>query len=353
MRVKGYKNLLEIINKRTGREEYFFQNPDMVPKYAKQQPFFVEDKLGDKEWKIIMDNDGEGIITSYPNNEVKTNKFAIRRKTRYIPILKHKHEYIEIVYVLEGSFIQEINGRQIEMNKGDLCILDKNVEHSSLPLSESDVVVNIILTPEFFDGIFMHLLSYDNYISNYIVNSLYAKSKSQNFLIHHVKDDSVIKILLENLLLEYYSTEIKSSAAINGYLLILFTELSREINDSTGDFIKDEQHQVKEKILPYIRNRYKDTNLNEMADYFHFHPSYLSSLIKKEFGKNLKDLLTDVRMAEASKLLKNTDMTIENIVYEVGYTNFSYFYKVFKKTYGMTPNQYKTNLIKNSKLKAK
>jgi AraC-like DNA-binding protein/mannose-6-phosphate isomerase-like protein (cupin superfamily) len=353
MRLKGYKNLLEIINKRTNVEEYLMQNPEKVPKNPKQQPLFLENKLGDNNRKVIMDKDEEGIITSYPNNVVKTNKFAIRRKTKYIPILKHKHEYIEIVYVLEGSFIQEIKGKQIEMNKGDLCILDKNVEHSSLPLRDSDVVVNIILTPEFFDGIFMHLLSYDNYISNFIVNSLYSMSKSQNFLIHHVKDDSVIKIILENLLLEYYSTEIKSSAAINGYLLILFTELSREIIYSPGGLIKDEQHQVKEKILTYIRNRYKDTNLNEMADYFHFHPSYLSSLVKKEFGKNLKDLLTDVRMAEASKLLKNTDMTIENIVYEVGYTNFSYFYKVFKKTYGMTPNQYKTNIIKNSKLKAK
>jgi AraC-like DNA-binding protein/mannose-6-phosphate isomerase-like protein (cupin superfamily) len=345
MRLKGIQDLLEIINKRTDGEEYFKQNPAKVPKHPKQQSFILENKLGDNNWKIIMDKDEEGIITSYANNEVKTNKFAIRRKTKYIPILKHKHEYIEIVYVLEGRFIQEIKGRQIEMNKGDLCILDKNVVHSSLPLSDSDVVVNIILTPEFFDGIFMHLLSDDNYISNFIINSLYSKSKAHNFLLHHVKDDSVIKIILENLLLEYYSTVIKSSAAINGYLLILFTELSRDFTNSTGEIIKDEQHKVKEKISTYIRNRYKDTNLNEMADYFHFNPSYLSVLVKKEFGKNLKDLLTDVRMSEASKLLKNTEMTIENIVYEVGYNNISHFYKVFKKTYGVTPNQYKTNML--------
>ncbi|WP_420489987.1 cupin domain-containing protein [Neobacillus vireti] len=120
-----------------------------------------------------------------------------------MPILKYKHEYIEITYVLEGSFIQEIKGREIKMNKGDLCILDINVVHSSLPLRDSDVVINIILTPEFFNGIFMHLLSDDNYISNFIINSFYSKSKAQNFLIHHIKDDSVIKIILENLLFEY------------------------------------------------------------------------------------------------------------------------------------------------------
>ena len=105
MRLKGYKNLLEIINKKTDIEEYLRQNPDKIPKNPKRQPFFLANKLSDNNRKIIMNKDEEGIITSYPNNELKTNKFAIKRKTKHIPILKHKHEYIEMVYVLEGSFI--------------------------------------------------------------------------------------------------------------------------------------------------------------------------------------------------------------------------------------------------------
>ena len=338
MRLKSYEELFERINTRNDIEENILQTLDHIQNDNKI-PLEIPRK-------IIMEKDENGIVTSYPNNEVRIDKVAIRRKLKYIPIYEHKHEYIEIVYVLQGSFIQEIKGRQIQMNKGDLCILDRNVVHSSIPLGESDVVVNIILTPEFFDGIFMYLLSDDNNISNFIINSLYSKSKSQNFLKHYVKEGTMVQKILENLLLEYYSTELRSSTAINGYFLILFTELSREISDRTGELINVEQYKVKEKILKYIRDQYKDTNLNKMANYFNFHPSYLSSLIKKEFGKNLKDLLLEVRMTEASKLLKNTDMTIENIVHEVGYTNYSHFYKVFKKTYGMTPNQYKTNIIK-------
>ncbi|WP_175639641.1 AraC family transcriptional regulator [Metabacillus schmidteae] len=346
MRLKSYEELFDVINTRTDIEEHILQTLDNFQKNNKLPLAIPNNKVEGKDRKIIMENDKNGIVTSYPNNEVRINKVAIRRKLKYIPIFEHKHEYIEIVYVLQGSFIQEIKGRQIQMNKGDLCILDKNVVHSSLPLGESDLVVNIILTPEFFDGIFMYLLSDDNNISNFIINSLYSKSKSQNFLKHHVKEGTMIQKILENLLLEYYSPELKSSTAINGYFLILFTELSREISDRSGEHINVEQHKVKEKILKYIREQYKDTTLNEMANYFNFHPSYLSSLIKKEFGKNLKDILLEVRMTEASKLLKNTDMTVENIVHEVGYTNYSHFYKVFKKTYGMTPNQYKTNVIK-------
>ena len=344
MRLKSYEELFERINTRTDIEENILQTLDHFPKDINQILEILKNKYNDG--KIIMEKDENGIVTSYPNEVDKLNNFTIRRKTKYIPILEHKHEYIEIVYVLQGSFIQKIKGRQIQMNKGDLCILDRNVLHSSLPLSESDVVVNITLTPKFFDGIFMYLLSDDNYISNIVINSLYSKSKSQNFLKHHIKEGTMIQKILENLLLEYYSIEHRSSAAINGYFLILFTELSREITDRTGEDIKDEQNKVREKILTYIRDRYKDINLNEMAHYFHFHPSYLSSLIKKEFGKNLKELLIELRMTEASKLLKNTDMTIENIVSEVGYTNSSHFYNIFKKTYGLTPNQYKTRVIK-------
>ncbi|MGE8080177.1 AraC family transcriptional regulator [Peribacillus loiseleuriae] len=348
MRIKNYADLLEVIDQDTRIEEYFMHHPDKVLHTLEEQFLFLKgNKILTDSSNYIMNKDTEGIITSYPNNELIVNQFAIKRKIKYMPIMQHRHEYIEIVYVLEGSFLQEIKGKQVEMKQGDLCILDKNVTHSSLPLAASDVAVNIILTPEFFDGIFMHLLSDDNYMSNFIINSLYSKSKTHNYLKHHVEHGSTIKVILDNLLFEYFSSDTRSWAAINGYLLILFTELSRENIDNTGEFVKGEHKKVKDNILNYIRKRYKDTNLKKMADYFHFHPSYLSSLIKKEFGKNLIDLLTEVRMSEACNLLKNTDMTIENIIFKIGYSNVSYFYKLFKKTYGVTPTEYKNRFKKS------
>ncbi|MEH7119619.1 hypothetical protein V7128_19695 [Neobacillus vireti] len=80
MRIKGNKNLLEIINKRTDIEECLTRNQEKDPKNSKQLPFLSENEL--KEWKIIMEKDEEGIITSYPNKELKTNKIAIKRKTK-------------------------------------------------------------------------------------------------------------------------------------------------------------------------------------------------------------------------------------------------------------------------------
>jgi AraC-like DNA-binding protein/mannose-6-phosphate isomerase-like protein (cupin superfamily) len=337
MRIKGYEELLELFNQISDVEEYFLKKQKETS--ARELPFKNE-QLMDSSINLIIKSDPEGISTSYPNTEVRESQFAIRRKYRYIPILQHRHEYIEMVYVLEGSYIQHIKGQRIKMSKGDLCILDKNVIHESSPLTDKDVAVNIILTPEFFNSIFMQLLSDDNYISNFIINSLYSKSKSQKYLKHYVEDGSILKIILENLLFEYFSSN-RSRAAINGYFLILFTELSRELSVSTNEALMDEQQKVKEQIFAYMNENYRTINLNQISDHFNFHPSYMSSLIKKEFGKNLKDILTEIRMSEACKLLKFSDMTIENIVTEIGYSDNSYFYKIFKKTYGMTPLDYK------------
>lgn len=333
MRVKDYKKLLELLNQLTDLESYMVNNPDEFIDVSS----YPLDKF---EKDYILKEDVEGIPTSYPNEEVEENQFAIRRKHRYVAMPRHRHEYIEIVYVLEGTSVHNIDGNEIKMNKGDLCIFNKNVIHDSVPLNASDTVINILLTSEFFDTNFMYLLSDNNYISNFIINSLYSKSKSQKYLTLHAAEHSTLKLMLQHLLYEYYSSN-NSRAVINGYFLIIFTEISRILIEVAGISIESERHKVRKQLLKYINKNYKDVSLTSIARDFNFHPNYLSSLIKKEFGKNLKDILTDRRMAEAAILLKNTDITVENIVSEIGYSNTSHFYKLFDKMYGMTPLEYR------------
>lgn len=295
---------------------------------------------------IIMKKDKEGIFTSFPNEEVIKDKFTIRVKRRNIHFPKHRHQYIEIVYVLEGRVIQNINDQKLEMGKGDICILDKNVQHNSEPLNESDVVINMLLTPEFFDCVFMNLLSDDNHISNFIVNSLYSMNTTQKFITYHVEEKTTLHVILESLLKEYFSEKTRSFVAINGYLLIFFTELSRGLTENKEEAIDKFLKSLKNELLLYIKDNFKNCDLKTMSKHFHFHPNYLSNLIKKEFGKNLKDILTELRMAEASHLLEKSDRTIESIMEQVGYTNQSYFYKVFKKQYGCTPLNYRKGIDK-------
>ena len=68
---------------------------------------------------------------------------------------------------------------------------------------------------------------------------------------------------------------------------------------------------------------------------------WLSRIIKRHTGKNYKDLLQEKRLNQAAYLLQNTSLSVTDIGLNVGYHNFSYFYKIFKARFGMSPRCYR------------
>ncbi|MEH7121502.1 AraC family transcriptional regulator [Neobacillus vireti] len=343
-----FQELMAHFNEDTKLEKY-------MRKYGSPEWNFTEAKHPEL-LKALRKNsffriDEDGISTSYPNQEFSEQQFVIRKKQRYNPRKsQHRHDYIEATYVLAGSYTQTINGEELVMGKGDFCLLDQNTVHSSSFLDENTIAVNLLFTPEFFDGIFLNLFTDSNHISNFIINSLYSKNKLKNYIIEHIEEDSFLNKILEKLLMEYFSDEIRSSAAIKGYLLILFTELSRlhAYDKASLKTASQEQPDLKKKILQYIEKNFRDINLNEMADYFHYHPAYLSSLIKKAFGKKLQDIIIEARLNFACQLLKSTNQSIEEIVANAGYKNKSHFYKLFQKHFELTPSQYRNQQVLES-----
>lgn len=173
-----------------------------------------------------MRRDQENVYTSFANADLLANKFAVRQKYS-IDIPTHRHEYIEITYVAQGHVTVVIEGQEVQMRQGDLCIMDKNVRHSSGMMTSEDWVFNLIMTEEFFDTVFMYLLSEDNYISNYIVNSFYSEKKLRRHLLFHLEDEPFLEALLEQILCEYYAGDNWSEGKITSCLVILFTELSQ------------------------------------------------------------------------------------------------------------------------------
>ena len=67
----------------------------------------------------------------------------------------------------------------------------------------------------------------------------------------------------------------------------------------------------------------------------------LSKLVKQQTGKTFKDLLQSRRFYRAEELLLDTNLSIDDIIYVVGYESHSYFFRRFKEKYGVTPSQYR------------
>ncbi|MFZ3591115.1 response regulator transcription factor [Bacillus sp. DJP31] len=95
-------------------------------------------------------------------------------------------------------------------------------------------------------------------------------------------------------------------------------------------------------MLDYIEENYaKPLNLTGVANHFHFNPSYLSSYFASHNKGGFNEYLNKIRIEEASKLLMNSSIRISEICEMVGYSDHSYFCKVFKKLKGLSPSQYK------------
>lgn len=94
-------------------------------------------------------------------------------------------------------------------------------------------------------------------------------------------------------------------------------------------------------MLNFIQGNYQSITLKDMADQFHLSEPYVSKYIKDKSGKSFGEHVTHMRMKKAKTLLRNGNMTVENISYAVGYQNVEHFNRQFKKSFKTTPMQYR------------
>ena len=94
-------------------------------------------------------------------------------------------------------------------------------------------------------------------------------------------------------------------------------------------------------LLKYIEEQYKTATLEELAEEMNVALSTMSKLVKKSTGSTFKELLKQQRLLSATKLLEHTKLPITDIIEMVGYDNTSYFHRIFKETYQMSPKQYR------------
>lgn len=95
-----------------------------------------------------------------------------------------------------------------------------------------------------------------------------------------------------------------------------------------------------ENEQPYLEY---DITLNDIAKKLSITPRNLSYVINTEFNRNYYYFINDYRLAEAKTLLRDTDKTIKEVMYDSGFANKSTFFSIFKKATGKTPLQYRSD----------
>lgn len=265
----------------------------------------------------------------------------IRPHTRFAHFPRHRHDYVELVYLCAGSTTHILNDREtIVMQPGDLLFLNQTVYHEILPASEEDLAVNFIILPEFFDRT-LSVIERENVLRDFLVSVLSGDTGMTSYLYIQAGDILPVQNLMENMIWTLLHPKSGTNTLNQTSMSLLFLNLSlyaERINESTAG---DSDQNVVFHVLRYIDAHYRTGTLEEVSGQVH-RPTYaVSRLLKKHTGSNFKALLQQRRLQQATYLLTNTPLPVDSILQHIGYDNSSYFYRKFREKYGISPAEYR------------
>lgn len=262
-----------------------------------------------------------------------------RTHTRFIHFPKHTHNYIEVIYMCQGSTHHIINDEDVILNQGELLFLSQNATQEIYPAGKEDIAINFIILPEFFDYSLHMIDGEKNVLRNFVIDCLRAKNSSAAYLHFKVSDVLPVQNLIENLVWTIIHQQPNKRSMNQITMGLLFLQLMNNMDKMETDGSREQKLMI--SVLSYIEEHYRDGELAVLADKLHYDFYWLSKEIKKLTGKTYTELIQDKRLRQAEYLLSTTSISVMDIAAAVGYDNKSYFHRLFQKKYGVTPRKYR------------
>ena len=274
----------------------------------------------------------------------KGKLIQVRPHTRFVHFPPHTHNYIEVIYMCQGSTTHIVNGNKVILEQGDLLFLNQNAVQEILPAGKDDIAVNFIVLPEFFNTAFSMMGAEDNQLKEFLVGALCDRDEETSYLYFHIADVLPVQNLIENMVwtIFYNSSNKRSCNQIT--MGLLFLQLLNYMDKMEAGGRKYDT-EIMATVLSYIEDHYKEGKLSELAEEMKGNIYWLSREIKKKSGKTYKELLQERKMKQAVYLLTSSALPVTDIIESVGYDNTSYFYRKFKEKYGMSPKEYRKNTV--------
>ena len=264
----------------------------------------------------------------------------VRPHTRFVHFPEHRHNYIEIILMCEGSLTHIVDGKHsVVLEPGDFLFLNQFARHEILPAGEGDIAVNFMVLPEFFDTA-QEMLDKGNVIYQFLVSALRRSGGEGQYLHFHAAGLLPVLNLAENMIwsLVNRQPDQRRLNQITMGLLLLHLVGHTETLAATAP---QSRSRLAMEALSYIETNYCTGSLTELAARLNQPVYALSKLIKTETGSTFQELLRKKRLHQAARLIRGTALPVTDVITAVGYDNTSFFYRVFRDEFGLTPREYR------------
>lgn len=265
---------------------------------------------------------------------------AVRTHTRFVHFPSHRHNYIEVLYVCQGQLTNIIGGKEVVIHAGELLFLNQYTRHEILPAGEEDIAINFMILPEFFDVAYT-MAGSNNILADFLVHVLRQNEEKGEYLHFRVAEVLQIQNLLENMIYSLVTGKGDQNRINQTTMGLIFLYLLDSVQYAEMRVPNQYENMIAMTTLDYIEQSYKTATLTELCVKLHLPMHVLSKMIKKNTGFNFKELLQRKRMNKAIELMCETELPISDIIAAVGYENGSYFHRVFREKYHVTPRAFR------------
>jgi AraC-like DNA-binding protein len=261
----------------------------------------------------------------------------VNRVSESFGLLEHSHDFVEISYVREGIGTHYIDGQTIAVKKGDLFYIPLGISHIFRPASSSPknklIVINCIFNEQLLDLFIKDLIGYYQYIPKsdwWSGVNTWKKFKEDGHEFGRIMD----------LMHQEFNRKVEGYKVVLHALLVqLFILLERELDPAKPIHLLDHRLEI---ALNFISGHlHESLTLTKVSHQTNVGERQLQRLFQRILGQSFTQWIQDQRIKRSCELLKQTKLTLTEIILSVGFQDLKHFHRLFKSKIGITPGQYR------------
>jgi AraC-like DNA-binding protein len=257
---------------------------------------------------------------------------------------KHGHGRIEMMYVKKGSCKVIACEDTYRLEAGDFIFLNGNIKHQlyvdrHLPCR----VICLEFTFRCSDdapGLIRYAYQKTDELKSFI--------KEKNDVIRLKDTDGIYENIIE-IYMELEAAGFGKEIIIQASLCEMIIKLARLAAEAKEKNIDDINKYVNEAVSYMRSNYHEDISIEMVAEYVNLNTSYFYKIFRKVMQKTPAEYLNQLKISKARSLLERTDIPINDICFYAGFNSRQYFSYAFKKHTGMTPKQYRMDVLSDNK----
>ena len=257
----------------------------------------------------------------------------------------HKHEFIEIVYVISGAAVHETAAGSYTVSRGDVVVINYDTPHAfhEVPSDETFAAYDLMFTPDFLDTALIRAGDFNEMCSSFLFYSLFPEQEVIGPDLHLAGSSyGIFGELFNRIYLEYTGRQKGYCELVRAYIIELIIKLFRKLESSASGKISPRQKEAVMAALAYLRESYHThITLDELATRIFLSKDYLNRIFREVTGLPVNAFLQKLRVEEACRLLTTTDRTVLDIATACGFSDCKSFYSTFKRMMHLTPGEYR------------